>query len=1111
MQKSFGFFRRVATTLALFAVTVSGAPINFETAQNVAQKHLDNKRGGKIKKTTPPKQRDSRQYFVFDKENGGFIIIAADDIAVPILGETDKGTFNPDSVPPALLWMLSNYEEQINAAVKNGVVQDEETKLLWRQTTLSASAGLRAETYPAQLLNTRWGQGEPFNLNTPMDGSTRSLTGCVATAMAQIMKFHVYPLNGTGYSDAYNTKTKNIYVASVNLNEYYDYANMIDYYQYASSGTTTQRNAIARIMFHTGVSVKMDYSKDGSGAYDTAVAPAFKRNFGYDDCIRFIYSNNSKSISAADWKELVLGQIENYSPVYYGGQDVANKGGHAFVIDGYNTSQDKFHINWGWYGNADGYFALTALNPATNDNFQFNNNQSMIINIMPNKNGNAPSQIKLTAFNVSIDRIGIKASIIAKMNYGADFSGKIGFALMSGGTVQRVLDSANYSISNAQSDNYTKLGVYTVNKSTANLTKALGADIPEGDLVLQTVIKRGNGQWTPVGETRILSSTIDLDAVSPQPSGIGWTYANNVYTIIDGANVLVKGAASVDRRIEVASGARANIILQRAEITVTTSYQSAITLDSNSQLSVTLESNSRLTSGSGAPGIKVIESASLIIAGDDTLHIRAGANAAAIGAATGLVGGNITVVGGVLWTQVNGGDVAGISGTFTLDGNAVVHTTSIDAEEDNLQLKNGILFLSDVGTAYGTTVFEKGVYLHTENLSIPSDATVNLPGSSLMCAGGTLNVNGGAILGTDKHAIVNIGGTLNITDGVVFAYGTDISDVIFDTENSPVGSCAIIAWNNEAGNTTYHVLSDEDIFVYPSSVSALWNGKGGIAYENEANKGFFAVEGVSVIKLPNAFVTPAAITTTYSPTLKLGELPLPAGYTWKNTEAAVGAAGNAKSFEAFFAEPSGNYETVQGNIVVNVLKAAGASVLKPILADRTHNSVTLSAVTTSTSQDVEFGISETGLPQSWQTSLTFAQLKPLTNYDVFARAAANDNYNIGEISAALTIKTLSEPYSISKIEKSDSKRGILLKESVVSDSVEFSVILPNDKVLEIKVVIYDNTGNVMFETSGRDAKLSWNLTNGAGRKAANGSYLIVAEVKGAKGTYAYSAKIGVKR
>jgi hypothetical protein len=119
------------------------------------------------------------------------------------------------------------------------------------------------------------------------------------------------------------------------------------------------------------------------------------------------------------------------------------------------------------------------------------------------------------------------------------------------------------------------------------------------------------------------------------------------------------------------------------------------------------------------------------------------------------------------------------------------------------------------------------------------------------------------------------------------------------------------------------------------------------------------------------------------------------------------------------------------------------------------------------------------------------------------------NYNVltdVEVKIAVSAAT-----PINNIQKSDGRTGIRLSKNIVSDKAEFEVVLPNDRVLEVKVAIYDNTGNVVFEASGRDAKLSWNLTNAAGRNVANGSYLIIAEARGAKRNYAYCAKVGVKR
>ncbi|GBU26417.1 hypothetical protein R83H12_03114 [Fibrobacteria bacterium R8-3-H12] len=473
----------------LFAVSAFGKPIGLEAAKSIAQKHLEQKHGKKIGKIRQVKTKTHKAkavpYFVFDKENGGFVIVSANSAAVPILGETESGSFDYNNMPPAMLWLLETYESQIEA-----VAQMDETQIY--------SSPPVEIPYPTKLLSTMWAQSEPYNLQTPLDGGTRSLTGCVATAMAQVMRYWQHPASGTGTSTAYYTTTKNIYVPSVNFsNTNYDYGNMLDIYPDESSGTVAQRNAVSTLMYHSGVSTYMDYKSSASGAALVVAVGALTNYFGYDNSIRYINANSS-GISASDWKELVMGQIENNSPVLYGGQGAS--GGHAFVIDGYDGTE-RFHLNWGWHSLYDGFFVLTALNPGSS---QYNSSQDMIINIMPNKNGNAPSQIKVSSFNTVKTSTAVTASINAKMNYGTDFSGKIGFAVVYDGVVSLVLDSASYSISN----NYNNAtGIYEVNYKAANLSKNISdANMPLGNLVLQVVTKRGNGEWTPVGETQTIST-----------------------------------------------------------------------------------------------------------------------------------------------------------------------------------------------------------------------------------------------------------------------------------------------------------------------------------------------------------------------------------------------------------------------------------------------------------------------------------------------------------------------------------------------------------------------------------------------------------------------------
>lgn len=485
------FFAAVVAVVLLVAVSAFGASVRFETAENVARKHLEKRRGGgKIRRDGAYAANAFTPYHVFEKEGGGFIIVSADDAAAPILGETDSGVFDRDSIPPALAWLLGTYAGQIEAAAKKGGAPDSGTKRLWEESLQSHGlAKVASSSYPLKLLSTTWDQRTPYDRKTPLDNGKRSATGCVAVNMAQIMKYRQYPSSGIGASKEYYTKTNHTYIPPLNFNIAYDYANMLDSYSSADDGTEEQRDAVATLMYHCGVSVKMDYAAKESGAFDSDAAAALVKYFGYDNSVR--YYKSDLGFSANDWKDIIIGQIENNSPVYYSGYDTT--GGHVFIIDGYDDGADKFHINWGWGGSCDGYFALTALNPDSVSLYNFRH--GMIINIMPNTNGKPPSQVKLNGFEVSLAQTTLMVKVAAKVSYGVEFAGKIGFAVMSGGAVGMVLDSADCMIFNTSNTIYGGIALY----------RQLSADMPYGDLELRVVIKRGGSAWVPLGEPRTVS------------------------------------------------------------------------------------------------------------------------------------------------------------------------------------------------------------------------------------------------------------------------------------------------------------------------------------------------------------------------------------------------------------------------------------------------------------------------------------------------------------------------------------------------------------------------------------------------------------------------------
>jgi len=840
-------------SLSLFIVSAACAPVDFEAARRVARNHLERTRGGTVASGMPKVRAfagAAAPYHVIDKSGGGFVVVSGDDIAVPILGEVDAGTFDSDSLPPAMRWLLGTYERQIEEAIRSGAAQDGETGELWKRAAQS-SGSVAAAAYPAQLLTTTWAQQEPYNLQCPVDGTKRSVTGCVATVMSQIMKYWRHPVQGTGASEAYITKTKSISVPSVSFNTPYDYADMLDKYT-ASGGTTAQRNAVAALMYHSGLSVKMDYTNGGSGAYAKDAAAALTKYFDYDNSIRYVYSANSAAISASDWKDLVIGQIENSSPVYYSGQDVS--GGHAFIIDGYNDGTDRFHLNWGWGGPYDGFFALTALNP---DKYWFSEKEGMIINIMPNQNGNAPSQIKVSGFDVSTTRTGVSVSIRGKMNYGVDFSGKIGLAVMSGGDVGMVLDSANYSISNPYTPS---TGRYTVNYRGASFSKQFGvAGMPSGNLTLQVVTKRGSGAWTPVGETRRLIAPymVAIPAVTAanlvytgeaQSAGIE---ANDFYTVIGDTAVDAGGYEAVVALKDTVESRWADGTT--GALTLSWSIAKAAgagTVAIDGWAYGEAANDPVATGGAGdvsyAYRVKAADADDAPLERSVTVRMRDSVGNSWNSAALRIS------VNGVIQGSV--GLTAGGSGVYTF-------TAEADDEIELHWLK---------GARDGECAF--AVY-YTDN---PPDTD--------------FDPRAGAENDTAALLACRLYGSLNHEAGVEL-----------------VGSFAAV----RADDAAYG--ADAPVNAGSYTVRATFAGSGN--YRVHTATADFVIE-----KLPGTFEPVPEINVTYTPGLTLNDIALPTGCAWADT-AELLSAGNGYVFAAVYTDSSGNYTTAAGEVTVNVAKA----------------------------------------------------------------------------------------------------------------------------------------------------------------------------------------------
>ena len=324
--------------------------------------------------------------YVFNSTDEGFVLVSAEDNARTVLGYSDEGIFDANNIPENMQFWLQMYADEMRREAKG----DEAKGKVNRREVKGERLEAEEEAYPtiAPLLGeTVWGQGEPFNNKCPEIDGKCAVTGCVATAMSQIMYAHKYPTKGTS-SHSYTTETKKLKVSANFGNTTYDWANMIP--DYNKSYTSTQADAVATLMFHAGVAADMDYTVDGSGAVSSIALAALTEYFGYDKAIHVLPKDFMKEEGLL---QAIATDLQAGRPVYFSGVTV-NLEGHAFVCDGMK-SDGYLHINWGWNGMANGYFAISALAPEVQgtggsaSNLAFTESVGVYTNIKPNAGGKA--------------------------------------------------------------------------------------------------------------------------------------------------------------------------------------------------------------------------------------------------------------------------------------------------------------------------------------------------------------------------------------------------------------------------------------------------------------------------------------------------------------------------------------------------------------------------------------------------------------------------------------------------------------------------------------------------------------------------------------------------
>lgn len=306
--------------------------------------------------------------FSYNQDNG-FVVVSGDDVAVPILGYSLEDSYPSSKISPEVTYWMNSYVQQIQYAQIHNKNGSDEVRNQW--TALESYSGHTANraTNVAPLLLTKWDQLPYYNQLCPLlpAGSQgqgdRAPAGCVATAMAQIMKYWDNPTTGTG-SRTYSSSTLGGTLSANFGTTTYDWANMPNTLN--QNSTSVQKNAISTLMYQCGVAVNMDYDVDGSGSYVISYGDpnqacsenALKNYFGYKNTIKGYPRTDFQD---STWIKMLKFEIDNERPILYTGY--GQVGGHAFVFDGYNNN-DMFHINWGWSGMSNGYFVVDNLSPS---------------------------------------------------------------------------------------------------------------------------------------------------------------------------------------------------------------------------------------------------------------------------------------------------------------------------------------------------------------------------------------------------------------------------------------------------------------------------------------------------------------------------------------------------------------------------------------------------------------------------------------------------------------------------------------------------------------------------------------------------------------------------
>ena len=378
------------STLALLLAcqTVEAKKVTPGRAATVAQSFWSNtlksKSADKLEQVT--EGWTFSDIYLFVNKDGGFVMIAGDDQVRAVLGYSLTNTIDVNNMPPSLIQWLQGYQQQIEMARITAAPPYPADAAEWQDLEAGREISAKGTKSVAPLLTTQWDQDYPYNYYCP----SNTVTGCAATAQAQMMKYWNFPVFGNGshtYThDTYGEQTANF---AHTLYEWDKMSNKLNSYS-----PSANVNAVATLMYHCGVSLEMNYgtaAQGGSAALGLAGMPGYRSidnsliDFFFYSPSMWVAFKSFGGYTNESWRDLLISEIDLSHPVLYGGH--ATQGGHGFVCDGYDSRQ-YMHFNFGWSGTGDGYYPVDSISPGVggaggNVTYTFNENNSALIGAVP--------------------------------------------------------------------------------------------------------------------------------------------------------------------------------------------------------------------------------------------------------------------------------------------------------------------------------------------------------------------------------------------------------------------------------------------------------------------------------------------------------------------------------------------------------------------------------------------------------------------------------------------------------------------------------------------------------------------------------------------------------